>query len=368
MFRKLTKIIISLSLLVGMVFGLSTPALADCQDTGDVGDGSGGDIVTCDNNPGADADGYTGTSGNDQITVEAGATVGDSSGDDHVRGDAGNDTIENNGTVEDNILGDDGNDDITNNSNAKNLYGGNENDTINNSGTVENIFGQDDDDVITNSGTVDNQISGGSGDDTVILSGADVKVGGNITGSNGGETNGDTLNFNMSTSDQDEFDTANTAINTAIGNGHADGNFAWNGGTITWKNFETLLNNLIGTGVRGVNISDGDAGGDTTTTDDGDDTGSTVTTVYSDSNVSVNQDGDSGTLYFFGENGDSDHLIASVSQSDYANAGAGQVLVTVVDDDLGVLLYVEALGDGQLVVQYYSTADGSLLSNTVISV
>jgi len=42
-----------------------------------------------------------------------------------------------------------------------------------------------------------------------------------------------------------------------------------------------------------------------------------------------------------------------VSESEYLGAGAGQVLVTVVDNELGVHLYVEARGNGQLSVQYY---------------
>lgn len=342
MFRKLFKVAIALSLLVGLTRGTLTPALADCQDVGDVPGADGGDIVTC---TGVDADGYDASRDNDQITIEDGATVERR----EISGDDGDDTITNNGTVE------------------KQIYGGYDDDTITNNGTVEgSLDGARGDDTITNSGTVGENIEGDQGDDTVILEGSDVQVRGIIDGGEDDETNGDTLNFNMSTSDQDEFDTASTAIDTAIGNGHADSNFAWNGGTITWVNFETLLNNLhLQVAAAAAAPAADDNGGDVGGTDDGGD--SSVTTIYSDSSVSVSQDG-SGALHFYAENGASDHLIVSVSQSDYSSAGAGQVLVTVVDDELGVLLYVEARGNGQFVLQYYSTADGSLLSSAVITV
>lgn len=362
MFRKLFSITLVLGLLAGLTQGTLTTAMADCQDTGDVGDGSGGDIITCDNDPGADADGYTAGAGNDQITIEAGAIVGDGVGLDDIKGSDGDDTITNNGSVDDDIFGDSGDDTITNNGTVgDDLAGGDDDDTITNNGTVkDDIWGNDGDDTITNSGTVEDGIYGLNGDDIVTLTGTQPEVSGTIDGGEGEEDEGgDTLNFNMSTSDQDEFDTASAAINTAIGNGHADGNFAWNGGTITWVNFETLLNNLIGPVVL-VEPVDAPAADDDTG-------GATPTTVYSDDNVRVSQDG-SGALHFYAENGASDHLIVSVSQSDYSSAGAGQVLVTVVDDELGVLLYVEARGNGQIVVQYYSTADGSLLSSTVITI
>ena len=163
-----------------------------------------------------------------------------------------------------------------------------------------------------------------------------------------------------------------TAINTAIGNGHADGNFAWNGGTIAWINFETLQNNLqiarallVAAAAPAPAPAADDGGGDPSSSSR---STTTTTTVYSDANISVSQESGSDALYFYGENGDSDHLIASLSESEYSGAGAGQVLVSAVDEGLGVLLYVTALGNDRFSVQYYSTADGSLLSNTVITV
>ncbi len=319
---------------------------------------------------------YSGNGGDDTLTNSG--TAESINGDQVSIGNGGADTITNSGTV-DGIVGDSvgngngGDDTITNTGTANDIYGDNVttgnggDDTITNSGTVGNIHGEyirisgeGGDDTITNSGTVTNDIQGNGGDDTVILDGSDVQVGGTIDGGETNETNGDTLNFNMSTSDQDEFDSASAAIETAIGNGHADGNFAWHGGTITWANFEALLNNLIGPAAPAAEPAPTD--------DPSADSGGGTTTVYSDGNVSVSQDGDSGTLYFYGENGATDHLIASVSQSEYSGAGAGQVLVTSIDFELGVLLYVQSLGNGQFVVQYYSTADGSLLSSTVITV
>ncbi len=457
MFRKSITLIFALGLLAGLAFGLPGTALADCQDTGDVPGANGGDIVTCDNDPGADPDGYTASANNDQITVEAGATVGDGTGFDDINGEAGDDTITNNGTSS-YLYGDDGEDTITNNGTSKQIYGGEGDDTIINNGTTESdIYGEGGEDTITNTNTNEGQLSGGNdndtilnsgtsdfidggpgddeitnsnsvtkyvrgggdndtithggtanliegdfgvngdaalcgfltcgddqiensgtvttnieagpGDDTVTLSGDDVSVGGTI---DGGDDN-DTLNFNMSTTDQNEFDTANTAINTAIGKGHAESRFAWNGGNITWVNFETLINNL--TFIQAVQLTipadptpaaDG-AGGDDGSGGGEDGGSASSSTVYSDVNVSVSQDSSNGTLYFFGENGGSNHLLAALSSADYAGAAAGEVLVTTNDADLGVVLYVASLGNGQISVQYYSTVDGSLLSNTVIT-
>ncbi len=314
-------------------------------NTGTVGSAIYGDNIT------------TGDGGADSIT-NSGTVSHNIMGDRVVLGNGGDDTIDNSGIVEDSIVGDwvedgDGGDDI-----------------ITNSGTVQdsiygdvNLDGDGGDDIITNSGTVGKSIFAAEGDDTVILVGSNVNVGGTIKGGEGVEDEGgDTLNFSMSTSDQNEFGNASAAINNAIGNGHADGSFAWNGGTITWVEFENLINNLQFLGTLTVAAPAAAPAAD--------DSGSATptTTVFSDANVSVSRDSESGALYFYGENGASDHLIASVSASEYSGAGAGQVLVTVVDTQLGVLLYVEALGNGQLVVQYYSTADGSLLSSVVISV
>ncbi len=294
MSRKLITITLALGLLAGLTLGLPGNALAqsdDCTPDGTIND----DTITC---PSADDNGVSGAQGNDTITVEADAYA------DSVNGDFSNEAI-------------------------------------------CAVPGQCGNDEIINQGNVLNDIKGGGGDDTVTLQGENSTVGGQIDGGSGT----DTLNFNMSTDNETQYNNAQAVIA-----GGGDGNFAWGAGTITWANFEVLVDQLQLTLATAA-----PAGGT-----DEDDGGSPATIAYADVYVSVVNSG--GTLQFYGDNGGSDYLMASLSEFDYSSASAGQVLVSANRDELGVLLYVVALGDGRLSVQYYSTADGSLLSSTVITV
>ena len=91
-----------------------------------------------------------------------------------------------------------------------------------------------------------------------------------------------------------------------------------------------------------VAVNAGDGGGDGDGDGGGDGGGggetndSTVNTVYSDVNVSVSQDNGNGNLNFYGANGSSSHLMATLSTSQYTGAAGGSVL--------GVVLYVSSLG------------------------
>ncbi len=303
-----------------------------------IGGGPGDDQII---NNGTTGDDIYGHSGNDTITNND-TVDGDIKGDGGIRGDGGNDIITNTGTVNGDIKGDE-------------VGGNGGDDTITNTGTVngdikgDEVGGDGGDDTITNTGTVEGDIEAEGGDDTVLLAGTEAAVNGTIDGGEDNETNGDTLNFSMSTSDETQYNDAKTIIA-----GGGDGTFAWGTGTITWINFEKLLDNLILLVTGGTDA-------------DGDDTGdSSPTTAFADTNLSVSMDG-SGTLNFYAANGGSNKVVASLNQSDYANAATGQVMISTVDAELGVLLYVVALGDGRISVQYYSTVDGSLLSSTVIS-
>ncbi len=381
--------------LLAVAFALPGSALADCQDVGDTADG--GDVITC---TGEDPDGYTGTPNSDEITVEAGAFVARDIFNRSISPGNGNNTVINNGTIDGNVnlASSQGNNEITNNATIKqdiyldgstgnnnitnngtvdyidlegstgtntvtnnetvgnDIVGGDATDEITNNGTVNFIETGSGDDTITNSDTVSNNIDAGNGDDTVTLTGEQPDVQGNIDGGEGGEDQGDTLEFNMSTADEAQFNQAKADIAAADPDA---GTLNWGASTFNWFNFETLVDNLQLIVAANGNAGDGNAGGDAGG-DDGD------STTYADVYVSVLMKG--GTLYFLGKNGSSDILLASLNQPDYAGASAGQVLVSESVDELGVLLYVEVLGDGQLLVQYYATDDGSLLTNAVISV
>lgn len=362
-------------------------------ETGDVVTFIGGDSIDGDNNSGADtiinngsaneisgdSDVGDNNSGDDTIinndrvfTIFGDSHDGDgNSGDDiiinndevdnifsdseHFKNDSGNNTVTNNigGTIYQDIVGGGGNDIITNNGAVNgDIQGKAGNDTIVNSGTVDNdIEGNDGNDSIDVSGMVGGDVNAGDGDDIVNMTG--TQIDGIIDGGEGGETVGDTLNFGMSTESEEQFKNAKASIADANPDG---GTLAWGNSTYNWKNFEILVDNLVFTGVRTAD----DTGGD--------DTGGPATsTIFSDSNMIVNQNRDNGAIYFFGVNGSSNHLIASLSEGDYSGATAGQVLITAANDGLGVL-YISSLGNGQLAVQYYSSADGSLLSSAIITV
>ena len=248
-----------------------------------------------------------------------------------MEGSTGTNTVINNGSV-DEIIGGDKADQITNN------------DSI---GWIDSGSG---DDTITNAGTVTNNINVYNGDDTVVLTGEQPAVQGNITGGEYGEDKGDTLEFNMSTSDENLFNQARADIAAADPD---NGTLTWGTSTFTWSQFEILYDNL-NLVVAANNVNGGN------------DDGATSTITYSDVYVSVIKKG--GTLYFFGKNSSTEYLLTTLYRQDYSGGSTGQVLKSISFDQLGVLLYVELREDGNLLVQYYSTVTGSLLSSMMISV
>lgn len=300
---------------------------------------SGEDTIT---NSGTVNEDVSGNGGNDKITNTQTGLIKDS-----IDGRDGDDTIENHGTVNDDIEGDADNDTITNTGTVGDDVAGDAgNDKITNSGTIgDDLEGNEGDDTIENSGTVHGDILAGDGDDLVMLTG--TQVDGIIDG--GPDT--DTLDFSMRTTNEAQYNAARAQIAVS-----GDGSFSWGSGTIRWQNFETLLDNLVLIFMDTFSNPTNDVSCQAITN-----------TLFADVNMKVGQNSECKTLYFFGANGSTDHLITTLDESQFNSASANQVVVTIVDDVLGALLYVEALGNGQFSVQYYSTADGSLLSNTVIS-
>lgn len=148
----------SISIVMLIMFLLPGMVLADDIDvppgsTGDVNGTENDDTITVQG--GADVEDVYGDQGDDTIIVQAGAQVDDVKGD-RTSSEAGNDTIENNGTAEF-ISGQAGNDNITNNG------------TVTDTGT--SIMGGDGDDVIVNNGTVEGDLKDKGGDDTLINNG-----------------------------------------------------------------------------------------------------------------------------------------------------------------------------------------------------
>jgi len=244
--KKVVVITALCGVILALSLGLPGPALADCVDTGNTADG--GNVIVCDttsdsgdgNGDNADHGDRVGngttppaTINDDEITVQSGATISGES----FRGisiDTGP-----------------GEDDVTIEAGAE-VSGG--------------LNTHDDADEIEISGSVGENkghVSVDGGDDTVTLSGSEVEVEGTIDG--GGDA--DTLNFNMSTTVQQDFTDANTAITAAqadqAGGGRGDGEFDWGTDKIKWVNFETLNNNLtlIQAAQLNVAVNAGDGGG-----------------------------------------------------------------------------------------------------------
>jgi hypothetical protein len=146
--------------------------------------------------------------GDDTITVDAGAVVGsiygDNSGQTHITAVGGNDNITVNGTVAHDIQGEVGND------------------------------------TITVGGTVGGTIDGGLGNDSVILKdGANGGADNNLV-VKGSEGN-DTLTFAFTITSEADYN----ALASIIAANTPGGSISINGQTITWANFEQLVNALI---------------------------------------------------------------------------------------------------------------------------
>jgi len=354
---------------------------------GDIALGEGDDNTT--NNGSVES--VRGGKGEDSITNNGTAL--------EIHGSGGNDVIENNGDVVDNgqegdrpgaLSGGRDDDRITNNGTADEVRGGKGDDTIINTGTTGKIEGgstfrgfPDNDtngqDTITNSGTVTGDILAGPGADTVNLA-TGTQVGGTIDGGDGGheDSEGDTLNFNMSTADNAEYTAAQAAIAEADESDSKDGQFNWDAGVIEWQNFEFLLDNLILLAAAGaeavalpavgevpvelvaetlpeiLDTPDIDLGSDS----GGDDGGGVISVAKaSDGSIKISLPQPASR-----ETPVSD---VNISHSDWSNAQAGDVLVSMEVD--GMLVYLVALGNGQFALQCYSLGDGSLMANLIIT-
>jgi len=263
-------------------FTAVAPALADCPD-GDSGD----NVINCTSDPGGENgdDDVDGESGDDTITIGEGATISHLDadgqtveGDDEGVGDGGDDSIVNNGAVNSGIYGD-------------YVEGDGGDDTIINNGSTGYITGDDatgdgGDDLIVNNGSVEGNIEGDTvqsdgGDDTLIINGS---VSGDILGDMAGGTGGDdlielqngasggddsllfidgdssglapkalgvmasagndTLVFNFSTRDEDEYDDLIDQFATAVASTSATGSgtLSFRGQTFQWINIEELRN------------------------------------------------------------------------------------------------------------------------------
>ncbi len=185
-----------------------------------------------------------GGGGNDTLTNNGTAN--------NISDSGGNDDITNNGTVNNNINAGNGHDTVTNNGSANNVTGGNGNDTLTNNGTVDgSISGGRNNDEITNCGTVGGNVNGNDGRDTVTICGDDASVEGRINGGSGN----DTLIFEFSSTDQDELDAFENALNAA--NPTRD-SVNWRDEVFNWVNFEKLQSVLsLLTLIEVTNAGDG---------------------------------------------------------------------------------------------------------------
>jgi len=354
-------------------FALPMQALADTGCTSGTRDN---DTIVCDVDT---EDDVNGKGGDDEITVTTDGQVTGS-----VNGGKGKDTITNNGTVTENITGgsqsdeitnsgtagsisgDGGSDTITNNGTVKKkIAGGSGGDEIINSGTAGSINGDDGSDIITNIGTVTNDVKANSGNDMVILE-TGVQVGGTIFGADSKKAAAietDTLVFNMSTYNQAEYYAAQTVIAGATDETQAY-KFAWDGGAIKWQYFDTLVDKLTLLFKSELQPQPEPE----TENETEPESAATATLIFVEEGVlKVYQNNASGTLRFYGLGENSQTFIAELSAQSWANALPGDVLLDYESIELETRLVVTALENGQLQVEYYSLADGTLLFSKTIT-
>jgi hypothetical protein len=295
---------LSLILVLSMTFVTYSHVVhAECNVNGTPGNvgGDGNDTIVCDSAPTTSTvEGVTGGAGSDMITLETGATIAVIAGDagsypyglaGGANGSAAPDTIVVAGTTgmvfgdytndfngaDDNITvtstghvsmvaGDSvgavaynispqvGDDTIVIDAGAVvdyGVYGDNSfeiqdsatggNDTITVNGTVvRDVDGQVGNDNITIGGSVGGTVNGGLGDDKVILNdGANGGADNNLVVT-GGEGN-DTLTFAFTITSEADYN----ALASIIAANTPSGSISINGQTITWANFEQLVNALI---------------------------------------------------------------------------------------------------------------------------
>lgn len=93
---------------------------------------------------------------------------------------------------------------------------------------------------------------------------------------------------------------------------------------------------------------------------------SVVEKFIGDNSVMVEQEAN-GSINFYNMGPSGMTLLDTLMPSQWENAAPGTVLLSTVNTDLGILLYVTVLPSGLLQVQVYSLADGALLSSTIIT-
>ncbi|MGH1414445.1 MAG: Hint domain-containing protein [Pelagimonas sp.] len=140
------------------------------------------------------ADTVTGSSGGDHLHVNGGAdSVDAGDGADTIHGDAGADTIHG-GDGEDSLLGDADADSLTGGAGADTLLGGTGDDTLEGGAGADSLEGGAGEDFFSIG--VGDTAQGDDGDDTFTTTAASMATGNaTITGGEGGETGGDTLNI-----------------------------------------------------------------------------------------------------------------------------------------------------------------------------
>lgn len=198
----------------------------DVIDVAYVGDPEGDMIDAGDHSDGSDADSVLAGAGDDSVVSGAGNdTVFGADGSDTILGGAGDDFLDGDdafatggadsidgGAGNDQIIGDVGNDTLIGGTGNDTVYAGADDDLIEGGGGDDQLFGEAGDDTIVGGAGADTLI-GGAGDDALVTGSGDSAQGGDgddlftiddtlsdgtgitIVGGEGGETLGDTLDF-----------------------------------------------------------------------------------------------------------------------------------------------------------------------------
>jgi Ca2+-binding RTX toxin-like protein len=251
-----------------------TGRVGDGVGTDQVIGGAGDDDITV-TGSGVVDDGVEGRDGNDNITVSG--HIGDGNGNDNVVGNLGDDTltITSTGSVQQDVNGNNGNDTITVDGVVdRDIIGGAGSDSITVSGTVgDDIDAGPDGDTVVVTGTIAGDVDGGLGIDNMDVGGT---VGGSVLGGTGADTmnlsgivgsgvnagdgddavtlldgvnvagiidggnNIDSLTFDLTTNNEAEY----LAAAAIIASNASSGSIAWNGNTLSWQNFESLVDLL----------------------------------------------------------------------------------------------------------------------------
>ena len=237
--------------LTGLDFIVEGTGGADTIDASYVGDPEGDRIDNNDHHDGSNNDSVLAGAGNDSIVSGAGDdTVFGQDGDDTILGGAGNDRLDGDdagagadsidgGTGDDTIIGDGGNDTLLGGDGADQIFASDGDNVIDGGDGADQVFAGTGNDAIT----VDqgDTVVGGGGDDYFTLQDLDTTGTGNaaisITGGEGGETSGDTLQLTPDVTFADI-----TFTNTDDNAGGLSGNFTMADGTVvTFSEIENII-------------------------------------------------------------------------------------------------------------------------------